>query len=77
LSQITRPHLRATGYGIMNFVSISCGGFADWGFGAMRDAGQPLNGIFAAFATLALIAVGLMIWIARTMPRLAKDASPQ
>jgi hypothetical protein len=28
LCQITRPDLRATGYGIMNLVSISCGGFA-------------------------------------------------
>src|SRR5262249_8309309 len=34
LSQIVRPHLRATGYGIMNFVSISGGGLVDWGFGA-------------------------------------------
>ena len=68
LSQITRPHLRATGYGIMNFVSISCGGAADWGFGILRDAGQPLNLIFSAFAALALVAVGLMIWIAKTMP---------
>ncbi len=72
LSQIARPHLRATGYGIMNFVSISCGGLADWGFGVMRDAGQPLNGIFAAFAALAVISVALMFWIARTMPAKAQ-----
>ena len=38
LCQIVRPELRATGYGIMNLVSISCGGFADWGFGVLRDA---------------------------------------
>ncbi len=68
LSQIARPHLRATGYGIMNFVSISCGGFADWGFGLMRDEGYPLNGIFAAYAALALVSVGLMVWIAKTLP---------
>ena len=37
LSQIVRPELRATGYGIMNFVSISCGGLTDWGFGVLRD----------------------------------------
>ena len=44
LSQIVRPHLRATGYGIMNFVSISCGGLADWGFGVFArstGAAQP------------------------------------
>ena len=40
LCQIVRPELRATGYGIMNLVSISCGGFADWGFGMpARSAG--------------------------------------
>ena len=43
LCQIVRPELRATGYGIMNLVSISCGGFADWGFGALRDAHVPLD----------------------------------
>ena len=42
LCQIVRPELRATGYGIMNLVSISCGGFADWGFGALRDRHVPL-----------------------------------
>ena len=36
LCQITRPQLRATGYGFMNFVSISCGGFGDWGFGVLE-----------------------------------------
>ena len=63
LCQITRPQLRATGYGLMNFVSISCGGLADWGFGIMRDARLPLNAIFAIFASLALLAVGLMLCI--------------
>ena len=53
LCQIARPELRATGYGIMNLVSISCGGFADWGFGALRDRQVPLFGIFAVFASAA------------------------
>jgi MFS family permease len=63
LCQIVRPELRATGYGIMNLVSISCGGFADWGFGAMRDAQIPLNVIFGAFASTAIISVGLVLLI--------------
>jgi len=67
LCQLVSPRSRATGYGIMNFVSIGCGGLADWGFGIMRDAGLPLNVCFAAFASLALVAVGLMLWIARTI----------
>ncbi|MEO5822399.1 MAG: MFS transporter, partial [Vicinamibacteraceae bacterium] len=54
LSQIVRPSLRATGYGIMNLVSISCGGFADWGFGLLRDRHVPLFGIFGVFAGVAV-----------------------
>ena len=60
LCQIVPANLRATGYGVMNFVSISCGGLADWGFGKLKDqnASEPL--IFAVFSALALFA-GLMV----------------
>ena len=75
LCQIARPNLRATGYGLMNFVSISCGGLADWGFGRLRDAKVPLNGIFAAFAGLALASALLMLCIrpARSTAQQALD----
>jgi MFS family permease len=63
LCQIVRPELRATGYGIMNLVSISCGGLADWGFGAMRDARVPLDVIFGAFAAVAIFSVILVLLI--------------
>ena len=63
LCQIARPHLRATGYGIMNLVSISCGGFADWGFGIMRDNQVPLHMIFGVFASAAVISVVLVLLI--------------
>jgi MFS family permease len=63
LCQIARPHLRATGYGIMNFVSISCGGFADWGFGHLRDHQVPLVGIFTIFASAAVISIALVLLI--------------
>ena len=63
LSQIVRPKLRATGYGLMNLVSISCGGFADVGFGALRDRSMPLNIIFGAFAGVALVSVVLVLMI--------------
>ena len=63
LCQIVRPELRATGYGIMNLVSISCGGFADWGFGALRDRDVPLNVIFGVFAGIALLSVVLVLLI--------------
>ena len=63
LSQIVRPELRAIGYGIMNLVSISCGGLADWGFGILRDRQVPLNQIFGAFSSLAMLSVILVLLI--------------
>jgi MFS transporter, Spinster family, sphingosine-1-phosphate transporter len=63
LCQIVRPEWRATGYGIMNFVSISCGGIGDWAFGALRDRHVPLNIIFGAFAGVALLSVFIVLLI--------------
>ena len=72
LAQIVRPNFRATGYGVMNFVSISCGGLADWGFGALRDRGVPLNVIFSVFAGAAIVSVGLVLLI-RPRPELVTE----
>jgi MFS family permease len=66
LSQIARPELRATGYGIMNLVSISCGGFGDWAFGTLRDRDVPLNLIFGVFAGVALLSVLIVMMIRPT-----------
>jgi hypothetical protein len=63
LCQVARPHLRATGYGLMNLVSISCGGVADWAFGALRDARVPLDAIFGAFSGAAVFSVILVLLI--------------
>ena len=63
LSQIARPQLLATGYGFMNLVSISMGGFGDWGFGFLQDRGVQLNVIFGAFAGLALVSVMIVLMI--------------
>ena len=63
LCQIVRPDLRATGYGVMNLVSISCGGLADWGFGTLRDRRVPLNVIFGAFASTAILSIALVLLI--------------
>jgi len=64
LCQIVRPELRATGYGIMNMVSISCGGLADWAFGVLRDRQTPLNMIFGVFASVAILS-GLLVLLIR------------
>lgn len=63
LCQIARPELRATGYGIMNFVSMTFGGVADWVFGVLNDRQVPLNVTFGAFAGVALISVVLVLLI--------------
>jgi MFS family permease len=72
LCQIARPQVRATGYGLMNLVSISCGGVADWGFGLLRDHQVPLLAIFGIFASVAALSVVLVLLI---RPRYA-DAGP-
>lgn len=71
LCQVARPHLRATGYGIMNLVSISCGGFADWIFGALRDRHTPLLAVFGVFAGFAAVSIPLVLLI---QPRCAETA---
>jgi MFS family permease len=63
LCQIARPELRATGYGLMNLVSISAGGMADWGFGILRDRHVPLASIFGIFSSAALVSVALVLLI--------------
>ncbi len=63
LCQIVRPELRATGYGIMNFVSISAGAFATWQVGALRDAGHSPSLIFSICAVAAALSVALVLLI--------------
>ncbi|MEZ0277414.1 MAG: MFS transporter [Roseimicrobium sp.] len=63
LSQITRPEVRATGYGVMNMVSMTCGGIGDWGYGALRDAHVAVDVIFGAFAGVALLSVFIVLKI--------------
>jgi len=69
LSQIVGPHQRATGYGFMNLVSISIGGFADWSFGHLRDQKVAHSVIFDSFAGISLMSVFLVLLI---RPKLAK-----
>ncbi|HEY1066596.1 MAG TPA: MFS transporter [Pirellulales bacterium] len=63
LSQIVRPEMRATGYGVMNFVSVSFGGLADWGFGVLRDQKTPLSLILGTFAGVAALSIVLVLLI--------------
>jgi hypothetical protein len=63
LCQIVKPQWRATGYGVMNLVSISCGGFGDWAFGGLRDQHVPVNLIFGVFAGIALLSALVVLRI--------------
>jgi MFS transporter, Spinster family, sphingosine-1-phosphate transporter len=63
LCQIARPRHRATGYGFMNFVSISVGGGATVALGSMRDHGIKFSGAFALSAGLALFSAGLILLV--------------
>ncbi len=63
LCQIVAPRLRATGYGIMNLLSISFGGLADWGFGILRDQKAGHFSIFSIIAGAALLSIGLVLLI--------------
>lgn len=71
LCQLVRSPLRSTAYGLMNLVSISCGGIADVAFGVLRDHKVPLNLIFGVFAGIALLSAALMLKI---KPRLTDES---
>jgi MFS transporter, Spinster family, sphingosine-1-phosphate transporter len=63
LCQIARPEHRATGYGFMNFVSISVGAGATVMLGWMRDHGIKFSVAFAVSAAVALLSAGLILFI--------------
>jgi MFS transporter, Spinster family, sphingosine-1-phosphate transporter len=61
LCQIARREHRATGYGFMNFISISAGAGATVGLGWMRDHGVNFSVAFAGSAAVALLAAALIL----------------
>jgi hypothetical protein len=63
LCQIARPEYRATGYGFMNFVSISVGAFATVALGWMRDHNIRFSIAFAVSAAVALTSAGLILLV--------------
>ena len=73
LCQIARPEYRATGYGIMNLVSISIGAAATVGLGWMRDHGIKFSMAFVLSAVVALFAALMMLFLFK--PRANKAGS--
>lgn len=72
LAQLAKPEMRATGYGIMNFLSVSIGGFADIAVGKLNDAGADFELILGLGALFAAINVILILLV---RPR--KELSPE
>jgi MFS family permease len=68
LCQFAPPRLRATGYGIMNFVGISCGAVTTSYLGKAAASGR-INTVFVALA--ALIVVALVIHLTCLRPKTA------
>jgi MFS transporter, Spinster family, sphingosine-1-phosphate transporter len=63
LCQIARPEQRATGYGFMNFVSISVGAGATVALGWMRDHHVKFSIAFAVSAAVALLSAALILFL--------------
>ena len=63
LCQIVRPELRATGYGLMNLISITLGGLFTAKVGALRDAGVAPMPIFSFCAVAAAVSIALVLCI--------------
>ncbi len=63
LCQVVRPELRATGFGIMNMVSVFAGGYAVNLMGVMRDAGRPQSLMFNICALAAAVSVAIILCV--------------
>ena len=63
LCQIAGPQYRATGYGIMNMVSIGTGAIATVALGAMRDHGISLAFAFTILAGITILGASLVFLI--------------
>jgi hypothetical protein len=63
LAQIVSPRLRATGFGVMNFVSIGCGGLVVWAFGILRARNVSEVLIFDVMGGVTALSIGLVLLI--------------
>lgn len=72
LCQLVKPELRATGYGVMNLLSITAGGVFTSKVGALRDAGVAPFPIFVGVAVAAAASIALVLCI---RPRVAAEAA--
>lgn len=72
LCQLVRPQFRATGYGVMNLVSISSGAGVTWALGALRDHGISLGIAFTLSAAVTALGAALILLV-RPVPEREAD----
>ena len=63
LCQIVRPEYRATGYGLMNLVSIGTGAWVTIWMGTLRDHGTPPSRVFSFCGIVVAVSVALVLLI--------------
>jgi MFS family permease len=61
LCQVAAPRLRATCYGVMNFIGIASGAYLTPVLGKLKDSGVPLTVGFVYCAIPVVLAAGLML----------------
>lgn len=74
LCSVADARYRATGYGIMNFVSCLVGGIGNYAGGALRDANVNVSVIFVAAAGGLLLGATLF-WLIKQLSMGSADAS--
>lgn len=76
LCQIIDSRYRATGYGVLNFISCLAGGVMIYAGGLMKDAQVDLNRVFQVSA-IGLTIVGGMLFFVRPRAGEAQSKTPQ
>ncbi len=68
LCLVSDSRYRATGYGVLNFLSCICGGLAIFAGGAIRDAGVDFSQVLAYSALGMLVCAGSLLLIRAEAP---------
>ena len=76
LCQVIPRAYRATGYGVMNMVSIGTGGLVTLAMGRMRDSHIPLSVAFIVSAFIAAFSALLVLLIRPRPPAEMEGTSP-
>jgi len=70
LCLVSDPRYRATGYGVLNFLSCICGGLAIYAGGALRDAHVDLSRVLA-YSAGGMVACAALLLLVRAKPATA------